>query len=161
MRQCPTPEGDGRPLIAHVIEPCSCLARQRELYHKCHRCIYRGKSAEWVAAPGVAGQRVVAVESAPLEVLARQNGHHVGASAGHAGNGHAGNGHAANGHAGHGHAGNGHSGNGHAAPAAAKLEAADHDARRHAPNRLGPAGGDRLDASGVRQAVAVRSAVDS
>lgn len=48
MRQCPTLEGESRPLIAHRIEAGSCLARQRELYHKCHRCVYRGKPAAYV-----------------------------------------------------------------------------------------------------------------
>lgn len=55
MRQCPTLEGESRPLIAHRIEASSCLARQRELYHKCHRCVYRGKPATYVH-PGDAGR---------------------------------------------------------------------------------------------------------
>ena len=48
MRQCPTLEGDDRPLIAHTIGPGLCLSRQRTYYHKCHRCIYRGKPASYV-----------------------------------------------------------------------------------------------------------------
>lgn len=117
MRQCPTPAGDDRRLIAHRIEPCACLARQRELYHKCHRCIYRGKSAEWVAAPGVAGQRVVALEPAPALARQRNGQHHVGAEgpADRNGDAQAAPDHAANGHAAPGHAANGHGGNGHGA----------------------------------------------
>ena len=45
LRQCPTPIGDILPLIAHRIEPNLCLARQRDFYHKCHRCQFRGKPA--------------------------------------------------------------------------------------------------------------------
>lgn len=45
MRQCPTPEGDFHPLIAHRITAALCLARQRDFYHKCHRCRYRGQPA--------------------------------------------------------------------------------------------------------------------
>ena len=60
MRQCPTLEGESRPLIAHRIEACLCLARQRELYHKCHRCVYRGKAAGYVHEPAPE-----ALESAP------------------------------------------------------------------------------------------------
>ena len=45
MRQCPTPEGGpgSRPLIAHQISACVCVERQQEYYHKCHRCVFRGK----------------------------------------------------------------------------------------------------------------------
>jgi hypothetical protein len=45
MRQCPTPEGAYHPLIAHRITSALCLARQRDFYHKCHRCRYRGQPA--------------------------------------------------------------------------------------------------------------------
>ena len=45
LRQCPTLEGDHHPLIAHAIAPAQCLARQRDFYHKCHRCRYRGQPA--------------------------------------------------------------------------------------------------------------------
>lgn len=45
MRQCPTPEGEYHPLIAHRITSALCLARQRDFYHKCHRCRYRGQPA--------------------------------------------------------------------------------------------------------------------
>ncbi len=52
MRQCPTPEGGPghRPLIAHQITGCVCVERQREHYHKCYRCVFRGKPAEFVLA---------------------------------------------------------------------------------------------------------------
>ena len=50
MRQCPTPEGGPgqRPLIAHQIPGCVCVERQQEHYHKCHRCVFRGKPVEFV-----------------------------------------------------------------------------------------------------------------
>ena len=51
MRQCPTIEGDFRPLIVQSIDACQCFARQRDFYHKCHRCVFRGKSAEFVHVP--------------------------------------------------------------------------------------------------------------
>lgn len=51
MRQCPTIEGDFRPLIVQSIDACQCFARQRDFYHKCHRCVFRGKSADFVHAP--------------------------------------------------------------------------------------------------------------
>jgi hypothetical protein len=47
MRQCPTLEGDDRPLIAHMIGSQLCFSRQRTNYHKCHRCVYRGKPADF------------------------------------------------------------------------------------------------------------------
>ena len=48
LRQCPTRMGDLRPLIAHHVAVDTCMARQREFYHKCHRCLYRGKPAGFV-----------------------------------------------------------------------------------------------------------------
>ena len=48
VRQCPTHRGDARPLIAHHVGVNLCLSRQRDFYHKCHRCVYRGKSATYV-----------------------------------------------------------------------------------------------------------------
>jgi hypothetical protein len=51
MRQCPTIAGDLRPLIVQCIDPCSCLTRQSEHYHKCHRCLYRGQSIEFALEP--------------------------------------------------------------------------------------------------------------
>jgi len=47
QRVCPTPAGDTRPLICHQIAVELCMARQREFYHKCHRCLYRGKPADF------------------------------------------------------------------------------------------------------------------
>ena len=47
MRHCPTLDGDDRPLIAHTIGAGLCLSRQRTFYHKCHRCLYRGKPADF------------------------------------------------------------------------------------------------------------------
>jgi hypothetical protein len=29
------------------------MERQRELYHKCHRCVYRGRSADFVHEKGI------------------------------------------------------------------------------------------------------------
>jgi hypothetical protein len=34
-------------LITHRIGVDVCFARQRTFFHKCHRCIYRGKAASW------------------------------------------------------------------------------------------------------------------
>ncbi len=48
LRQCPTLPGDLRSLITHRIEPPQCMKRQREHYHKCHRCLYRGQPADLV-----------------------------------------------------------------------------------------------------------------
>ena len=46
-RVCPTLPGDQHALITHRIEVPLCQRRQREFYHRCHRCIYRGKSADF------------------------------------------------------------------------------------------------------------------
>ncbi|MHC5064888.1 MAG: hypothetical protein ACYTG5_13045 [Planctomycetota bacterium] len=46
-RQCPSTNGAPRPLITHRIGTDLCLQRQRENYHKCHRCIYKGKPASF------------------------------------------------------------------------------------------------------------------
>ncbi|MCA8942489.1 MAG: hypothetical protein KDB80_08020 [Planctomycetes bacterium] len=56
-RACPTIEGREEALITHAIAPSMCLQRQREHYHKCHRCVYRGKPAsfEFVPPPSVNG----------------------------------------------------------------------------------------------------------
>lgn len=48
MRQCPTLPGDERALIAHTIPGLLCLERQRDFYHKCHRCVFRGKPVDFV-----------------------------------------------------------------------------------------------------------------
>ena len=72
MRQCPTLAGDDRPLIAHSIANTLCSKRQREFYHKCHRCVFRGKPADYeVAAPGApedpaVARRVDGKQVAPL-----------------------------------------------------------------------------------------------
>jgi hypothetical protein len=47
MRLCPSVEGSPTPLITHRIGVDVCMARQRTFFHKCHRCIYRGKAANW------------------------------------------------------------------------------------------------------------------
>lgn len=47
MRLCPTVEGSPSPLITHRIGSGVCQARQGTNFHKCHRCIYRGKPADW------------------------------------------------------------------------------------------------------------------
>lgn len=46
-RQCPSVGGEPGSLITHVISPSKCLERQRGFYHKCHRCDYRGKPADF------------------------------------------------------------------------------------------------------------------
>lgn len=51
MRLCPSVEGSGSPLITHRIGAEVCLGRQDANFHKCHRCIYRGKSADWTPPP--------------------------------------------------------------------------------------------------------------
>lgn len=50
MRLCPTVEGSTSPLITHRIGADVCQTRQCANYHKCHRCIYRGKAADWEPA---------------------------------------------------------------------------------------------------------------
>ena len=47
MRLCPTVEGTPSPLITHRIAVSVCQARQGTHFHKCHKCIYRGKAADW------------------------------------------------------------------------------------------------------------------
>ncbi len=46
-RQCPSPLGFAGRLIVQMIEPATCLQRQRDFYHKCHRCLFRGKAADY------------------------------------------------------------------------------------------------------------------
>lgn len=46
-RECPSTNGAPRQLITHRIGTDLCLQRQRENYHKCHRCVYRGKPASF------------------------------------------------------------------------------------------------------------------
>jgi hypothetical protein len=62
MRQCPTIEGDFRPLIVQCIEVGLCMARQREMYHKCHRCVFRGQAADYLQ-PKRGGERTEASAS--------------------------------------------------------------------------------------------------
>ena len=51
MRLCPTVDGSASPLITHRIGTEVCLARQSTFFHKCHRCQYRGKAADWEPEP--------------------------------------------------------------------------------------------------------------
>ena len=69
MRDCPTVEGSSIPLIIHRIGAADCLARQGCNYHKCHRCLYRGKAATWQPEGGprrgeAAGSRALTGERA-------------------------------------------------------------------------------------------------
>lgn len=57
MRLCPTLAGDDRALIAHSICASECTKRQQEFYHKCHRCLFRGKAEDYVPEPQVAASR--------------------------------------------------------------------------------------------------------
>lgn len=50
MRLCPTVDSNATPLITHLIGADVCMSRQRGFYHKCHRCLYRGKAANWEPA---------------------------------------------------------------------------------------------------------------
>ncbi len=47
MRDCPTVHSTSMPLIIHRISAQDCMSRQSCHYHKCHRCMFRGKAAEW------------------------------------------------------------------------------------------------------------------
>ena len=47
MRLCPSVDSSASPLITHRIGADVCLSRQEANFHKCHRCVYRGQSAEW------------------------------------------------------------------------------------------------------------------
>ena len=67
MRLCPSVEGSASPLITHRIGSDVCMARQRTFFHKCHRCIYRGKPADW--QPDPSSQVLLAMD--PAEVPAR------------------------------------------------------------------------------------------
>ena len=77
MRHCPTLPGDDRPLIAHTIASGLCMERQRDFYHKCHRCIYRGRAADYVLEPGrengkVAKSPARAPRSSPAQAVMTQ-----------------------------------------------------------------------------------------
>ncbi len=58
LRDCPTLSGDVRSLITHRIDTELCQKRQREQYHKCHRCVYRGQPANFVVETAVVLGRV-------------------------------------------------------------------------------------------------------
>ena len=47
MRDCPTIHSSSMPLIIHRISAQDCMSRQSCHYHKCHRCVFRGKAADW------------------------------------------------------------------------------------------------------------------
>lgn len=47
MRDCPTVQASSIPLIIHRIAVDECMSRQTCNYHKCHRCVYRGKATNW------------------------------------------------------------------------------------------------------------------
>lgn len=47
MRQCPSPRGNAYALITHRIDVPTCFKRQREFYHKCHRCQFAGQAADF------------------------------------------------------------------------------------------------------------------
>ena len=74
MRACPTLVEGRRPLIAHLVTIASCESRQKGLYHKCHKCVFRGKPAsevtEFVPEPDVelAGVAPLTEERAPEPV---------------------------------------------------------------------------------------------
>ena len=68
-RQCPTRADGVVPLIAHWIQPATCLERQRKNYHKCFLCLYRGKGADLrlpVSSPPPPGRTLR--EIGPLDV---------------------------------------------------------------------------------------------
>ena len=52
LRACPTPPDELRSLITHSIHVSVCMSRQRDFYHKCHRCRFRGKSASFTIDNG-------------------------------------------------------------------------------------------------------------
>ena len=75
-RMCPTQAGDMRPLITHMVPRELCSKRQREFYHRCHRCLYRGKEMDFVA-PEETAQRngtsfTSSVATAPLQMGAEE-----------------------------------------------------------------------------------------
>lgn len=48
LRGCPSVPGDKRPLIVHSIDTGICSKRQQNGFHRCHRCLYRGKPLDWI-----------------------------------------------------------------------------------------------------------------
>ena len=81
MRQCPTLRGDERPLITHSIASCLCMERQRDFYHKCHRCEFGGKAADFTlpSTNGTNGAISSAKQPADLVVEAPHAGNGVAA----------------------------------------------------------------------------------
>ena len=73
LRQCPTIAGKSATLITHSIEGGLCQKRQREHYHKCHRCVYRGKPVDFSLDEDVASRL-------PVENGVARNGHTTGPS---------------------------------------------------------------------------------
>lgn len=75
-RQCPTIPGKTESLITHQIEPGRCMQRQREHYHKCFGCAYRGKPANHVIEPAVLGAAPTAGATNGAAKNGRLNGTH-------------------------------------------------------------------------------------
>jgi len=69
MRLCPSVEGSASPLITHRIGAGVCLARQATNFHKCYRCQYRGKAADWAPdEPELAISMQTAQDTNPSDV---------------------------------------------------------------------------------------------
>lgn len=71
MRECPTVAGSSIPLILHRVTVGACQERQECNYHKCHRCIYRGRPADWRPDGEQQGGPQIAPAVAAREVLRR------------------------------------------------------------------------------------------
>ncbi|MBM4060828.1 MAG: hypothetical protein FJ265_07000 [Planctomycetes bacterium] len=41
------------------------MARQRNFFHKCHRCVFRGKPADWLLEPAAEVVRLSATAETP------------------------------------------------------------------------------------------------
>lgn len=73
MRDCPTVHSPSMPLIVHRISAQDCMSRQSCHYHKCHRCVFRGKAADWqpegsvVASPN--GPTHVGERAVPAKIV--------------------------------------------------------------------------------------------
>lgn len=68
MRDCPTVQASSIPLIVHRIAVDECMSRQSCNYHKCHRCVFRGKAAGWQPEGGEAVLRSPASRTGEREV---------------------------------------------------------------------------------------------
>ncbi len=66
-RSCPTLAASERALITHSIAVPLCQSRQREFYHKCHRCVFRGQPADYVFEPAEVASNGV-LRPTPLEI---------------------------------------------------------------------------------------------